>query len=66
MKKNKLIVLLLSITLILSLIHSKSAYAQAEGGNNRDKRQPPVQVLVQMLMTAITLKLIEPWVLSRN
>jgi hypothetical protein len=70
---RKWILLLVSITLLLNLIPIDLAQAQVKKKDKkrviiveRDKRQPPVQVIVQIVATTITLKMIEPWVIPKD
>ncbi|NJM64413.1 MAG: hypothetical protein HC851_01445 [Acaryochloris sp. RU_4_1] len=70
---KKWILLLVSISLLLNLIPIDLAQAQVNKKDKkrviiveRDKRQPPVQVIVQIVATAITLKVIEPWVIPKD
>lgn len=50
------VILFTGLLLYLSL---SSANAQEGGASERDKRQPPVQVIVQIIVTTIALKFFE-------
>lgn len=70
---KKWILLLVAITLLLTLLPVDLAQAKVNKRDKkriivveRDKRQPPVQVIVQIVATAITLKVIEPWVIPKD
>lgn len=63
MKKARFNTLILLSAFILNLLPASPALAQ-EGP--RDKRQPPAQVAIQIVLTAIALKLVESRVIPKD
>lgn len=66
MEKHTFSTLILPFALVLKIMSADPALAQDGQGGKRDKRQPPVQVIVQIIVTTIVLRLIEPWVIPKN
>lgn len=64
--------LFLSITLSVYIVFPRMALAQSGEGKQpvqvvvRDKRQPPLQVIVQIVLTVATLKFVEAWVMPNS
>ena len=58
MMKYKLLKIVLCTTLLLNAIPTSAVLAQAGGGEGGGNAQTPVQVIVQIILTAIVLKVL--------
>lgn len=53
-----------ALVLLMNLAHVNPAMAAGDGEGGGNNKQTPVQVVVQIVLTTIVMKIIEPWVIQ--
>jgi uncharacterized SAM-binding protein YcdF (DUF218 family) len=65
MKIKKRLILTSFVTLVLSFLGLGLQHAHAQEGP-AEQKQPPSQVVVQIIITGVLLKVLEPWIIPKN